>query len=361
MNNRHLIKKPVRSIRQHSDDDQLGPAVIGKVRTVSGGVQTAISVMPGPGSLSICGQPTRSQGTQLITKPHVTFNDNAMSSTPNATIVVCVLAGTGRADLWVRNNRGQTPLDLCPADQPLRRALIKCCDAAARARSAHGSAAAAATDAVNFLPSEQWPHQSHLQLRNMSSDYSMVAPSNNVYASMIAGDPSKECSKTLDLHGNPDILNIEVSSTHSMLDLETQTPTHVTQLNNNDPTSPERGTDSMTSISVDTMAMATLNLNNGADDINSKNDDNFRNIDPKYSENNSCISLERTNNTSNNNNIEHNSINCRYVAQTLVALIIIINTSTSFYHSYFMKSVLRFSVGSTIVLLFYFIIIIHYY
>lgn len=54
----------------------------------------------------------------------------------NATVVVCVLASTGRADLWVRNNRGQTPLDLCPADQPLRRALIKCCDAAAQARNA---------------------------------------------------------------------------------------------------------------------------------------------------------------------------------------------------------------------------------
>lgn len=315
--NRALIKESVRSIRQHSDDGQLGPAVIDKGHTTPVGVPMAIS---GPGSRTICGQPTRSSGSQLTIKSQVTVNDNTMPSTPNATIVVCVLAGTGRADLWVRNNRGQTPLDLCPADQPLRRALIKCCDAAARARSANGSAAAAA---VNFIPSEQWPQQSHLQLRNMPPDYSMVAPCNNVYASMIASDPPKECSKTLPLHENADFLNVEESYTHNLMDLETQLPTHITQLDNNDPTTLERATDSVASTSVDTMAIATLNLNNDSDDINPNNDDNFYNLDTKYNENNSSMSIERANSTSNNSAIENNSINCRYVAQTLVIIIII--------------------------------------
>lgn len=60
---------------------------------------------------------------------------------PAATVIICVLAGTGRADLWLRNRKGQTPLDLCPSDPALRRALVKCCDVAAQAGPGAGLAA----------------------------------------------------------------------------------------------------------------------------------------------------------------------------------------------------------------------------
>lgn len=109
------------------------------------------------------------------------------SPPPNATVVVCVLASTGRADLWVRNNRGQTPLDLCPADQPLRRALIKCCNEAARARN---------VDAV--------PGAEHTN--NLASPY-------ETYTQFITNDqePSKECSKMLTKSEDPEFFDPEIS------------------------------------------------------------------------------------------------------------------------------------------------------
>ncbi|XP_050526608.1 E3 ubiquitin-protein ligase MIB1-like [Daktulosphaira vitifoliae] len=53
---------------------------------------------------------------------------NAVGNSSSSSIsssITCFLAGTGRADLYQRNKKGQTPLDLCP-DPALRRALIKC-------------------------------------------------------------------------------------------------------------------------------------------------------------------------------------------------------------------------------------------
>jgi len=110
-----------------------------------------------------------------------------MSPPPNATVVVCVLASTGRADLWVRNNRGQTPLDLCPADQPLRRALIKCCNAAARARN------------VDAIPGVE-------PAINLVSPY-------ETYTQFITNDqqPSKVCSKMLTKSRDPEFFDPEIS------------------------------------------------------------------------------------------------------------------------------------------------------
>ncbi|XP_050439375.1 E3 ubiquitin-protein ligase mib1 [Adelges cooleyi] len=73
---------------------------------------------------------------------------NSSSSSVSSSIT-CFLAGTGRADLYQRNKKGQTPLDLCP-DPALRRALIKCAkdrqqqEAAATSTNAGASTTAAA-------------------------------------------------------------------------------------------------------------------------------------------------------------------------------------------------------------------------
>jgi len=133
---------------------------------------------------------------------------------PNATVVVCVLAGTGRADLWVRNNRGQTPVDLCPADQPLRRALIKCCDAAAQARNVQTNTTATAvgeTDGSSAPTlSDERPQLSQLMLPNMPPDYSIKAPYHDAYAPLMSKIPDapKECTKTFATRNDSDFLKI---------------------------------------------------------------------------------------------------------------------------------------------------------
>jgi len=126
------------------------------------------------------------RNVQLGTVSHLSAIPTT-SPPPNATVVVCVLASTGRADLWVRNNRGQTPLDLCPADQPLRRALIKCCNAAARARN---------VDAV--------PGVEHAI--NLASPY-------ETYTQFITNDqePLKECSKMLTKSRDSEFFDPEIS------------------------------------------------------------------------------------------------------------------------------------------------------
>lgn len=142
---------------------------------------------------------SRSTPTSLAAAP----NGNGTQPAPNATVVVCVLAGTGRADLWVRNNRGQTPLDLCPADQPLRRALIKCCDAAARARSTQAAAAVVAATAAStsteaaggalVSPSvQQWAQQKSLITLNdpepVAEPSNSAAQLTDAVVSLIDGD-----------------------------------------------------------------------------------------------------------------------------------------------------------------------------
>jgi len=118
---------------------------------------------------------------------HQSLVPTTLSPPPNATVVVCVLASTGRADLWVRNNRGQTPLDLCPADQPLRRALIKCCDAAARARNVDSISNA------HYITNRSLPYETYIQFIN--------------------SDPgsSKGCSKMLTKSRNPEFFDPETS------------------------------------------------------------------------------------------------------------------------------------------------------
>lgn len=199
-----MRKSPPRTLCEQAIDDQTSPQLVSEARTSVLGA-TAIATS-GPGSRNIIGQPTQGPGTRIPvsqsapTSP-VAVNSNTVPPPPNATVVVCVLAGTGRADLWLRNNRGQTPLDLCPADQPLRRALIKCCDAAARVRSAQ--AASVVTSETSALLSdtvERWPQQSQPQLHNMPPDFSIKASSCDAYHTLsIAGVPSfvKECDKLI--------------------------------------------------------------------------------------------------------------------------------------------------------------------
>jgi len=218
INRRRIKKSPLRTIRQQTVDDQTGPRLAGEARTaaltaamaISGNssrdlgersthrpgpssdhpmdgegrsdVQTTIS---GQGSQDIVGRPTR--GPVSRSAPASPINENVIPPPPNATVVVCVLAGTGRADLWVRNNRGQTPLDLCPADQPLRRALIKCCDAAAQARNVQTANTTDSAVGETSAPtvSNEWSHQSQLTLNNMPPDYSIKAPYHDAYAPLM--------------------------------------------------------------------------------------------------------------------------------------------------------------------------------
>jgi len=244
INRRRIKKSPVRTIRQQTVDDQTGPRLAGEARASAlaaamalsnnsmlddGGrptcgpepssdhnmageecssVQTAIS---GPGSRNIFGRPTR--GPVSRSAPASPSNGNVIPPPPSATVVVCVLAGTGRADLWVRNNRGQTPLDLCPADQPLRRALIKCCDAAAQARNVqtiNTTATAVGETEGSSAPtlSDERPQQSQLMLHDVPPDYSIKTPYHDAYAPLMSKepDPPKECSKTFATRNNSEFL-----------------------------------------------------------------------------------------------------------------------------------------------------------
>lgn len=161
-------------------------------------------------------------------------NGTGTQPAPNATVVVCVLAGTGRADLWVRNNRGQTPLDLCPADQPLRRALIKCCDAAARARSTQAAAAVVAATAASTSMeaaggalvsphASQWAQQKPLITLNdaepVAEPSNSTAQSTDPVVSLIDGDtavpagPSGQTPKTDDVFAGNAAVDIFAGNT----------------------------------------------------------------------------------------------------------------------------------------------------
>lgn len=195
---RRLRKSPVRPARHQAVDEHTGPLVIG-------GTRAATMTVPGRSCFSICGRPTcgpgshggstKGSGDGPLPRPTPAStvppsNATRQDPPPNATVVVCVLAGTGRADLWIRNNRGQTPLDLCPADQPLRRALIRCCDVAARARIA--KAATMVAGGPSLASAEQ--QQSQAVANDAAADNSMIA-----------GDagPPKQCSKRAPNSGNP--------------------------------------------------------------------------------------------------------------------------------------------------------------
>lgn len=243
INHRRIKKSPLRTIRQQTVDDQTGPRLAGEARAAaleaamaisgsksrdlrerptrsdqqvagegSSGIQTAVS---GPGSRDIFGRPTR--GPVSRSAPASPINGNVIPPPPNATVVVCVLAGTGRADLWVRNNRGQTPLDLCSADQPLRQALIKCCVAAAHARVAQETNVTTATveEAHSSRAptlTEECPQKSQLMLHNMPPDYSINAPYRDAYAPMMSKETdTKDCTKTFATRSNADFLQLSSS------------------------------------------------------------------------------------------------------------------------------------------------------
>lgn len=173
------------------------------------------------------GQPTQGPGMRVPvsrsapTSP-VAVNGNTVLPPPNATVVVCVLAGTGRADLWLRNNRGQTPLDLCPADQPLRRALIKCCNAAARVRSAQSAVAVVASETGALLSdtAERWSQQSQPQLHNMPPDYTIKTPSHDAYHTQTIASRSglvKECNKSIAAYKVIDSVQARTGDDHESL------------------------------------------------------------------------------------------------------------------------------------------------
>jgi len=240
----------LRTVRQQTVDDQTGPRLAGEARAAalaaamaisgsqsrdlgerptrsvqqvagegSSGIQTAVS---GPGSRDIFGRPTR--GPVSRSAPASPINGNVIPPPPNATVVVCVLAGTGRADLWVRNNRGQTPLDLCSADQPLRQALIKCCVAAAHARVAQETNVTTATveEAHSSRAptiNEESPQRSQLTLNNMPPDYSIKAPYHDAYAPMMSREPDapKNCTKTFATRSNAEFLQLSPTFTNQFL------------------------------------------------------------------------------------------------------------------------------------------------
>jgi len=270
INRRRIKKSPVRTIRQQTVDDQTGPRLAGEARAAAlaaaaalsgngmlddggqpgpssdhnmageecSGVQTAVS---GPGR-NIFGRPVRGPAVSR-SAPASPSNGNVIPPPPSATVVVCVLAGTGRADLWVRNNRGQTPLDLCPADQPLRRALIKCCDAAAQARNGQTTNTTATTvgetdgSSAPTLSAER-PQQSQLTHHNIPPDYSIKAPYHDAYAPLMSKeqDPPKECSKSFASRSDSEFLDVSSANTKrfvnagvpppplSMMRLEDNTP-----------------------------------------------------------------------------------------------------------------------------------------
>lgn len=212
LNNHRRIKKSppwaIPMMRQQTVDDPTDLQVDNEAQTVNPSIPIEIS---GSRNLNIISQPNRSPGTQCAPTLPIPVNANMVPPPPNATIVVCVLAGTGRADLWVRNNRGQTPLDLCPADQPLRRALIKCCDAATRARNAQiGQARNSATsaDANNPVISKQEPQL----LLNIVTP---KAPCQETYAQLPGLVPLAEYSKRLTTNINSESLDMQSNFTDS--------------------------------------------------------------------------------------------------------------------------------------------------
>jgi len=266
INRRRIKKSPVRTIRQQTVDDQTGPRLAGEARAaalvaamaLSGnsmtddggrprpspdhnmaveerpGVQTAVS---GP-SRNIFGRPAR--GPVPISAPASPSNGNVIPPPPSATVIVCVLAGTGRADLWLRNNRGQTPLDLCPADQPLRLALIKCCDAAAKAHNIQTTnttaTAVGETDGSSVQTlSDERPQQSQLMLHNMPTDYSIKTPYHDAYSPLMLKepDPPKECSKTFNTRSDSEFLKIPSTIAKRFMNTGLPSPSTTMRLEHN--------------------------------------------------------------------------------------------------------------------------------
>lgn len=309
LNYRRRIKKsPLWTVRQQTVDDQTGPRVAGEARTAALGAAMAIS---GPGSRNLMGQRTRGPGSQSAPTSPVATTSNSIPPPPNATVIVCVLAGTGRADLWVRNNRGQTPLDLCPADQPLRRALIKCCDAAARARSAQAAAATAASTESGTSPpaaSKQWPQSSQLMLYNMPPDYSTKAPYRDAYVPIITADPGspKKCFKRPNFSedGLPDFTGEQLNTYYRLTALGLEYSEILRQVALVDPDTPAlvvADNGSYTS-SVSTTNGTTVNSDNeNSNSVNSEDHDyesdiDFGNVSISSS---SSSSSNMTNNNSN--------------------------------------------------------------
>lgn len=263
--NRRVRKSPPRTLSEQGIDELTGPQLVDEARTSVLGA-TAI-VTSDPGSRNMFGQPTQGPGTRVPvsqsapTSP-VAANSNTVPPPPNATVVVCVLAGTGRADLWLRNNRGQTPLDLCPADQPLRRALIKCCDAAARVRSAQ-AAAGVTSETGTLLPNaaERWPQQSKSQLHKMPTlDYSIKASSHDAYHTpSIAGRAGfvKECNKLVTTYK-------AVDSVQARTGVDDESHGHSHSL-----LSTVSSQESETSISAISTSVATINSDNIKGNTNS--------------------------------------------------------------------------------------------
>lgn len=213
LNNHRRVKKfPPQSLRLDTNDT-IDFQTDENVSNIPSGPALAVS---GPGSRDMTGRPTSGPGFQCPSS--TLMGVKPLPPPPNATVVVCVLAGTGRANLWVRNNRGQTPLDLCPADQPLRRALIKCCDAAARARNSQASTIEVETGDVPTSV-HQWPPQ-HLKLlanNNISSNNTIKAPHCQLTANFPG--PSKECSKTLTTRNNVELVNTQTKCVNDFLNV----------------------------------------------------------------------------------------------------------------------------------------------
>lgn len=259
LNNRRRVKKfPPQSLRIDTND-AIDFQTDENVPTISSGPALAVS---GPGSRDMMGRPTRGPGFQCPSSSLIAVKP--LPPPPNATVVVCVLAGTGRADLWVRNNRGQTPLDLCPADQPLRRALIKCCDAAARARNSQATTIKAETGDVPTSV-HQWPPQ-HLKLlanNNVLSNNTIKAPHCQLTANFPG--PSKECSKTLTTRNNVELVNTQTKCINNFLNVNdniTSTSVDVPSQNNN--------TTPITINKITEMVVSTnLDARNESNDINS--------------------------------------------------------------------------------------------
>lgn len=306
LNNRRRVKKsPPRSLRLDSINDSTRPEM--DLENVSG-PQTAMS---GRGSRDLFGRPISGPGFQSAPTSPVALNK--LPPPPNATVVVCVLAGTGRADLWVRNNRGQTPLDLCPADQPLRRALIKCCDAAARVRSTQATATAAEISGAATAVAQHSLSLKPPQLTSMNNI--TIVPNNSIKTphreacdlQLTANhpEPSNPCTKTTVVNcDNIKLINTPTSLTDNFSYTSTPHTSTAVSLHNDNSNKPSVTTDS----TVDGDALSThdkiaamvssMNLDESDEcndlnlaDYNNKNDKN--NLQSNYGSNNGSTEVAK--------------------------------------------------------------------
>lgn len=227
-NRRRVRKSPPRALRLETIDDQTGLRM--NTETCANAPDTVV-VISGSDNQDITGRLTRSPG---YLSPPTTPTAKTLPPPPNATVVVCVLAGTGRADLWIRNNRGQTPLDLCPADQPLRRALIKCCDAAARARSLQLPISKTETDSAPTTVVQQQPSQ---QLKLETNNTTVSNNTIKIPHRLLTTDDSessKECSKTLTTQNYFEHVNKQTNCVNNGLSTSDCSPLLVVPSQNND-------------------------------------------------------------------------------------------------------------------------------